>query len=688
MTKNLLDQETSPYLLQHKDNPVHWQPWSKQTLERARQLNKPILLSVGYSACHWCHVMAHESFEDPVIASLMNELFINIKVDREERPDLDSVFQKSLNLMGQHGGWPLTMFLNSDGQPFWGGTYFPPQSSYGRPGFSHILNQISHIYQQQRDTVHDNVSRIMAALQDQQNNSTSSNPSTLNDGGLNSDKISHAAQAAMSMIDIKNGGTQGAPKFPQPVFMKFLWQEYLLKPQPELLHAVCITLDNICQGGIYDHLGGGLARYSVDNVWLVPHFEKMLYDNALFIDLLAEVWKQVQSPLYEQRVVETIDWMVSDLRIDQGDVFGLASARDADSEGVEGKFYVWDKSDVDQILGDDADLFCKIYNISQPGNWEGVNIAFRNVTPETLTQNEKDILAHCREKLLNVRKTRIHPLRDDKVLADWNGLSITALVHCSGVFDQPKWQEHGEKIYGFIKSTLFQNGRLSHCWCKGVASQNGVLDDYANMARAALALFQATTQTSYLEDACELVEIINTWFWDKDHGDYFLSAVDTDDIFLRPKVTYDNPTPSGNGVMVEVLARLFVLTGKPDYEKRARQTLAALCPATPHELINQPSLSFGYEILSSCAQVVIVIDESEDPARHPLYKSALRTAPMNYVISHTTPGQAGQDMAADHPAFAKGLHDGLAAAYVCRNRSCSLPITDTEKLADILSTIG
>ena len=448
MSENLLGSETSPYLLQHKDNPVHWQPWNGEALDRARDQNKPILLSIGYAACHWCHVMAHESFENPATADLMNELFINLKIDREERPDLDSIYQSALNLMGEQGGWPLTMFLDPEGKPFWGGTYFPPTSGYGRPAFRDVLHQISHAYKHEIDKININTERLTTALKKHQSQNTGAT--------LTTQKISNAAQTALGMIDFQYGGTHGAPKFPQPVFQKFLWLEYIRTGEQKFCDATTITLDNICQGGIYDHIGGGFSRYSVDEIWLVPHFEKMLYDNALILELLSDVWKTTKSPIYQQRVFETIGWMLDDLRIHHGDLFGLASARDADSEGVEGKFYVWSKDEIENVLGADSEFFCQIYSISEHGNWEGSNIAHRQTDEKELSKTELSLLENCRNKLLAVRNNRIAPMRDDKILADWNALAVSALVQCSHVFEEPAWLEAAQIIYDFIKNHMMK----------------------------------------------------------------------------------------------------------------------------------------------------------------------------------------------------------------------------------------
>mgnify|MGYP001301424419 CR=1 FL=1 len=684
MSENLLAKETSPYLLQHKDNPVHWQPWNKQALNQARDLNKPILLSIGYSACHWCHVMAHESFENTDIANLMNDLFINIKVDREERPDLDNIYQSALQLMGEQGGWPLTIFCDAQGKPFWGGTYFPPVSKFGRPGFSDVLQQISDVYTQDPEKISHNSDRIVEAL---------ANSHTLKSGPmLERTQIDQAANSALEMMDMSHGGTLGAPKFPQPIFLKFLWSQYLSSQDQRFLDAVTTTLDCICEGGIYDHIGGGFSRYSVDEVWLVPHFEKMLYDNAMLIELMGEVWRVTKSDLYATRIAETIDWMLGDLRIEQGPHRALASARDADSEGIEGKFYVWTLSQIKSILGDNADLFAQVYNMTEYGNWPenepGANIAHRNRHAPDLTQIDENIMRECRSKLLAVRDDRIPPLRDDKVLVDWNALAISGLVRCASLLQNPAWLDAARNIHGFIKNEMTVAGRLVHSWCRGETRYNATLDDYANMTRASLDLYQTTCEPEYLSDAQKYCTAAHDGFWDTENGGYFLSSSDTDDVFMRNKVTFDNPTPSGNGVMLEVLSRLLIITGESDYGDQAQTLLQVLTPADPRSIINQPSLAMGIDIYTTQAQVIIALVDNDNPQGQnlddPLLQCALRESPASYVVTVTSPGQV---LPEGHPASGKQGIDGKAAAYICRNQSCALPITDVAELAEALSEI-
>ena len=420
MDRNRLGQETSPYLLQHRDNPVHWQPWSEAALAAAKAADKPLLLSIGYAACHWCHVMARESFEDPAIADQMNRLFVNVKVDREERPDLDQIYQHALALMGEQGGWPLTMFLTPDGEPFWGGTYFPPEPRFGRPGFAQLLAAISEAYAGKRDDVAKNVAVLRDALQrlgqPQQG------------GAIARAQLDPVAERLLREIDQIHGGIGTAPKFPQCGILEFLWRAWKRTRQAPYRDAVLKALDAMCQGGIYDHLGGGFARYSTDARWLAPHFEKMLYDNAELVDLLTLVWQETKNPLYRARVEETLGWVAREMRTPGG---GFASSLDADSEHEEGKFYVWSEAEIDAVLGPRAALFKRFYDVTADGNWEGATILNRINSPAFADDATERELAVGRDLLLQARAGRVRPGWDDKVLADWNGLMIAAMANAA-----------------------------------------------------------------------------------------------------------------------------------------------------------------------------------------------------------------------------------------------------------------
>jgi uncharacterized protein len=684
MQQNLLAAETSPYLLQHKDNPVHWRAWRSQTLAEAEMANKPILLSIGYAACHWCHVMAHECFENAEIAALMNRLFVNIKVDREERPDVDTLYQSALALMGQQGGWPLTMFLTPAGDPFWGGTYFPPTPRMGRPGFPQVLEAIAEAYHHQPDTIRQNVTALRGALQKM---------SEVEAGeGLTMAMIDDAASLAMRLVDLERGGTQGAPKFPQPTFFRFLWRAAKRRRDRSIAQGVMTTLDWLCQSGIYDHVGGGFSRYATDEEWLVPHFEKMLYDNALLIELLTEVWQDARSPVYEIRVRETIAWALRDLRTSAGDAgtFALASAYDADSEGVEGKYYVWTEDEIDRVLDDvqgaisaaDAALFKAIYDVTAEGNWEGRVILNRRRAQELRAPDEEAALRACLDALRAARAHRVPPLRDDKVLADWNGLMIAALAGAAITFDTPEWLDAARRMFAFVTGEMAHGVRLHHVWCAGEAHQPGVLDDYAAMARAALALYEATGDDDYLRWAETWVRTADTHHWDTAEGGYFLSADDTMDLVARPKTIADHATPSGNGMMAEVLARLYFITGDDAWRARGEALVRLFASNTARHLISTPGLMTSHELLERGSQVV-VIGEPADPGTRALHRAAFTAGAPLKVVSLLAPGAA---LPANHPAAGKTLVDGKPTAYVCTNATCGAPLTDPAALKEHLGT--
>ena len=565
MTRNRLNQETSPYLLQHRDNPVRWQPWDAKALAQARRGNRPILLSIGYSACHWCHVMAHESFEDPETAALMNELFVNIKVDREERPDLDAIYQLALALMGQHGGWPLTMFLTPAGEPFWGGTYFPPAARYGRAGFRDVLRAVHDAYTREPEKLAQNRAALAAALKSQSR--------TQAGGDISLARTDQAARRLLSDLDPVHGGLGGAPKFPQVAALELLWRAWCRGAGAEFKDAVLLTARHMCQGGIYDHLGGGFARYATDARWLVPHFEKMLYDNALLLELLAQLWLETREPLFGQRVEETVAWVLGEMAAPDG---GFASALDADSEGQEGTFYTWTAKEIDRLLGDDAPYFKAVYDVGPEGNWEGRVILNRLSTPPAGETVDEQRLAALRETLLRERAKRVPPGRDDKVLADWNGLMIAALATAGAVFGRPEWIAAAAAAFAFVCDRMSANGRLRHSYRAGRSAGHAVLDDYANMARAAIALFEATGTASYLARAEEWVAVADRHYWDADGGGYFYTAEDAEQLIVRTKTAADGAIPSGNGTLVGVLARLYALNANNAYRIRAQDVIRAL----------------------------------------------------------------------------------------------------------------
>jgi len=670
---NALANQTSPYLLQHADNPVDWRPWGPDALAEAKAANRPILLSVGYAACHWCHVMAHESFESEETASLMNKLFVNIKVDREERPDLDAIYQRALQHMGQQGGWPLTMFLTPDGEPFWGGTYFPPDSRYGRPGFPDVLNTIHGYWTDRQEDIGKNVTALREAL--------AAMAVSESGDGIALEMAERAALRLAEEFDRVNGGIGTAPKFPNPTILELLWRTYIRCGHDGLGQIVSHTLDRMCQGGIYDHLGGGFARYSTDAIWLAPHFEKMLYDNAQLIDLLRFAWCRTGNNLFETRLRETIGWTLREMIADGG---GFAATLDADSEGEEGKFYVWSAAEIAEALGDDAPLFGGAYDVSTAGNWEGKTILNRTDPPREFSMEEEQRLAICRAKLLALRDDRIRPGWDDKVLADWNGLMIAAMAGAGATFGEPAWIDAARLAFDFVANTMQKDGRLFHAWRSGKLNHAATLDDYAGMIRAALALHEVTGDGFCLDRAKEWADVLDAHYWDEDGSGYFFTADDAEALIVRTKSAEDNATPAGNAVMAQNLARLWFLTGETRYRDRAAKTVAAFSGALERNFFPFTSLMNAAELMQ-CAQQIVIVGKRGDADTDALLDAVFKADTPNRVLSVVAPDAA---LPENHPALGKGQTDGRATAYVCIGVTCSLPHTDPASLQTALRDAG
>jgi uncharacterized protein YyaL (SSP411 family) len=667
--ENLLGQETSPYLLQHAGNPVHWRPWGKAALDEAAVANKPIMVSIGYAACHWCHVMAHESFEDPGTAALMNSLFVNIKIDREERPDIDQIYMAALHALGEQGGWPLTMFTTPDGTPFWGGTYFPPEPRWGRPSFRQVLQGVANAFHSGAEAVTQNTRVLTRVLEQQAVASVGDAPGPA--------QLDAVAQAYLRMTDPVEGGLRGAPKFPNPPIFRLLWQDAFRTGRREGRAALHLMLERMSRGGVYDHLGGGYARYSTDEVWLVPHFEKMLYDNAQLLELLALAHADRPDPLYAQRAAETVGWIMRDMtaqRVDGKAAF--AASEDADSEGEEGRFYVWTEAEVDALLGPNSAVFKQAYDVTADGNWEG-HCILRLVTPPGPAEQEA-VLARCRDVLFQAREKRVRPSWDDKVLADWNGLAIAALVRCAVVFDQPAWLERAREAFDFIMTHMAAgHGGVEHAWRLGRVTAPGLIEDQAAMARAALALFEATGEGAYLAVAERLVAAAEGAFADG-HGGFFTTASDAADVPLtRPRTAADNAVPSGNGMMAEILARLYHLTGDAAWRVRAEGVLKAFAGA-PDQLAGMPTLLAAADLLEEAAGVVIA-----GAGAGGLVKAALGAPDPAVVVVRAADTGA---LPADHPAFGKTAGPEGAGAFVCRRSVCGLPVSDPAALAGMLRT--
>ena len=667
---NRLGQETSPYLLQHQHNPVHWQAWSAETLALAKQTGRPVLLSVGYAACHWCHVMAHESFENAEIAALMNEYFVNVKVDREERPDVDHLYQQALMMMGRRGGWPLTMFLTPDGQPFWGGTYFPPFARGGRPGFAEVLQTIAELWRNRANAIEHNVKELGAGL--------ASLSETTPGEPISSDLVEAISEQLEQRLDRVDGGFGAAPKFPQATSLDFLWRAWKRTGRDSLRQGVLLTLDHISQGGVYDHLGGGFARYSTDDQWLVPHFEKMLYDNAQLIELLTEVWQDERRELYRLRVTETIQWITREMRAPGG---GFASSLDADSEGEEGKFYAWSEAEIREALDVRAPFFERAYGVDRQGNWErGKSVLNRLGSIELLDEETEGALARDRAVLFSLREGRVRPARDDKVLADWNGLTIAAIAKASCVFERLDWLDVAIEAFDFVKGAMTTDDcRLLHSWREGRARHSAVLDDYAAMCRAALALHEATGGPSYLECGRRWVEQVEQHYRDRSGG-YFFTADDAEALIARAKIAEDSALPSGNGMMLQVLAQLYHLTGESVYLERAEGIANAFSGTIRQRLLGYSALLNGMEALREAMQIV-VIGEADGADTAALKRVIYGVSRPGRVLNVVAPGA---DLPRAHPAFGKTLLDHRATAYVCRGTVCSPPIVNPEALAAAL----
>jgi len=551
--ENLLKEEKSPYLKQHENNPVHWYAWGKKALDKAKELKKPIFLSVGYASCHWCHVMAHESFEDKNTAAVMNQNFINIKVDREERPDLDSVFQKSLAILtGVPGGWPLSMFLDENGVPFTGGTYFPPKEAYGRPSFINILNQVSNFYKKDRDKVIQQATQIKDIFKkDQQKSSV-----------INQNLNAHL-DAMLSYVDFEWGGFKGEPKFPQfYVFESFLYF-YKKNKNKKYYDAVKILLDNVCSRGLYDQLIGGIARYSTDDRWIAPHFEKMLYDNILFINLLGQFYVEEPSKYYKEKLIETVEFVNQAFRNNE-DLLG--SAYDADSEGVEGKYYVWEDKELRNVLEKDYDLFAKFYDISENGNWEGKNILIEKSIKPSNEDHEK--LKKIKNKLLNIREKRTKPFFDDKTQIDLNACWISTLIFVAEVFDKEDWKKLSLQNYNTIKNLTKEE--VYHCY-KDKEGVKVFLDDYVYLAQLMINFYEITGETNYLNDAREMVQ--KTWnlFYDKNSKILQKNLVEKNDLFVPPSDVNDSNMPNGNSIFLLNCKKLEVITSEKKWQNMTKE---------------------------------------------------------------------------------------------------------------------
>ena len=661
---NRLINETSPYLLQHAHNPVDWYPWGQEALERSAKENKPILLSIGYSACHWCHVMEHESFENDSIARVMNENFINIKVDREERPDLDQIYMSAVQMMTGSGGWPLTVFLLPNGAPIFGGTYFPPDDRYGRPGFGRLLEAISEAYR----TRHNEVVENSKGLLDHLNRQIFRKSGETIDANL----LDLAYRALGQRFDPREGGFGGAPKFPPGMSIDFLLRYHHRNDDEHALHMAALTLDKMAYGGMYDQVGGGFHRYSTDDRWLVPHFEKMLYDNALLARAYVDAYRTTGMPLYKRITEEILDFVVREMRDKNGAFY---STQDADSEGVEGKFYVWTMDEFRQVVGPDADLLAKYFDVTEHGNFEEKNILnvprplelfskLENVSADDLQSKA----AAARKKLYAAREKRIKPGRDEKVLTDWNGMMMRAFAEAAAFLDRDDYRAVAESNANFILTTLWDGNRLLHSFKDGRARFNAYLDDYANLVDGLFALYELTFDYKWLEHAVQITDRMIEQFWDAENGGFYFTSQDHEPLIARSKDFLDNATPSGNSIAADVLLRMAALLDRPEYRDKAEQIFQAA-----HNVLRQYASGFG--------RMLAGVDFYVGPSR----EVALVGKPDEFIAAFRRHYQPRTVVAAGNDARIavlrdRPLVDGKPTAYVCENFTCKQPVTDAAML--------
>ena len=672
---NRLVGETSPYLLQHAHNPVDWYPWGPEALDRARREDKPIMLSIGYAACHWCHVMEEESFEDPETAALMNERFVSVKVDREERPDVDAIYMDAVQAMTGGGGWPLTAFLTPDGEPFYAGTYFPKEDRHGLPAFRSVLAAVADAWENRRGEVETQGRRVVNSIGQAGTMAGSNDPL--------SDEVPRQAFAKLrTAFDPRWGGFGGAPKFPQPMTVEFLLRCHL-HGHPDALEMLETTLDRMAAGGVYDQAGGGFHRYSTDATWHVPHFEKMLYDNAQLVRLYTRAWQVTGHERFRRIATETSDYLLREMRHPEG---GFFSSQDADSEGVEGKFFVWSWDELVMVAGQGV---ATALGATPSGNWEGTNVLWRPHPVEAVAEEmgvdpkelERDLDA-ARERLFEVREGRVHPATDDKVLAAWNGLAVSALAEAGRAFGQPRYVHAAVRAADFVLTRLRDgSGRLLRSWRDSKAGRPGYADDHALMADACLVLYETTYELRWFEEARALADELLRLFWDRDRGGFFQTGSDAEALVIRPKELFDNAVPSGNSAAADVLQRLALLTGEQEYE---RAGVSALRVVRDH-MASAPT-GFGQALsaldlyLSPAREVAIVGDPKAEDTRALAAEVTTKRFLPNHVLAVAAP-----DDEESHGKVAllqdRIAVDGKATAYVCEHFVCKMPVGQPRDLA-------
>jgi uncharacterized protein YyaL (SSP411 family) len=660
---NRLAKETSPYLLQHAHNPVDWYAWGPEAFERARGEGKPILLSVGYSACHWCHVMERESFEDAETASVMNELFVNVKVDREERPDVDSIYMQAVQAMNGHGGWPMTVFLTPALEPFWAGTYFPPTDRQGMPSFQRVLHAVSDAYHNRGDDVR----KVAASMRDMY---AASRTRARSSGTPSAELLQRAARGLLNAHDRERGGFGDAPKFPHAMAMEFLLQQWARTGNEAALEAVRHTFRRMARGGIYDQIGGGFARYSVDGEWLVPHFEKMLYDNALLLRIGIHLLQAEESEEVRRVCVETLGWLNREMTSPAG---GFYSTLDADSEGEEGKFYVWSEDELRETLGADADELLPYWGVTAGGNFEGHNILHVSHDDERRAPGS---LQRAKKTLLALREQRVRPGRDEKILASWNGLMLRAVAETARVLDDDGYRSMAVRNGDFLFREMVRDRRVFRSHKDGVTRIAGFLEDHAAVALGALALYELTFDRIWLDRAKELADAVIEWFWDDEAGAFYDTPSDHEELITRPRDVSDNATPSGTSLAVELLLRLGDVLGEADFTRRATFVLETLAdPMARFPLAFGQALTAVDFAVHGAIEVAIVGDPVAADFRQ-LTRAVNQTYVPSLVLAGGLPEAArGIALLDDRP-----MRDDKATAYVCRGYVCDKPVTDSREL--------
>lgn len=664
---NRLASETSPYLLQHANNPVDWYPWGEEALGKSRREDKPILLSIGYSACHWCHVMAHESFENPEIAAMMNDLFVNIKVDREERPDLDNVYMTSVQLLTGQGGWPMTVFLTPDGKPFYGGTYFPPSDRGGMPGFPRVLQGVSEAYRERRAAVEDSAGKLVDHIEAQFSASLSPTP-------LKPEIISNAFEKLERQFDAEHGGFGGAPKFPSPMTVEFLLQAHHRFGDERSLTMAEATLDQMARGGLYDQVGGGFHRYTVDAIWLVPHFEKMLYDNAQLAHVYALAYQATGEPFYRAIAEETLDYVLREMTAPEG---GFYSAQDADTEGEEGLFYVWTLTELREALGeDDAASVAAMLGVTERGNFEGSNVLSILDRDDRMTWRDER-RSGLRQRMYDVRERRSRPGRDDKVLTSWNGMMLRAFAVAARVFDSERYADAARTNAAFIRDNLYRDGHLLHSFKDGEARVNGFLEDYACLVDGLLELYQATFERVWIDWAVALSETMLEEFYDPGTGAFYDTGASGESLITRPRDAMDNAIPSGNSVACHALLRLSHLTGHARQREIAVGVLEGYATLAGEHALGFSRLLCAADLaIGPSAEVAIV--RPDGMATSTAMFDALRERYLPRVV--VASGSRGEEYGAVTLLAERGTPEGVATAYVCVNHACQMPTTEPEHM--------